>query len=207
MEQLLIQFVKFIAEVVGPSAEVALHDVKKKEIIALENGIITGRKVGAKDDAALIRIMNELAEHNQNYVSGYRGTSANSLPLRSSNLFIRDKNGKLEYVLCVNQNIAEIERFQSFLSFFTESKEPFSNTENQSTDESVDLMTNNLIFSEIERMKHSGIDINSKDARLNILKQLDEKGVFDVRKAVPKVCELLNISQATLYNYLKEIRN
>ncbi len=209
MEQLLKQFVQFVAEVIGPSAEIALHDVVKQEIIALENGVITGRQVGAKDDAALVRIMEKLAEHNKDFVCGYRGTSSNSLPLRSSNMFIRDDSGELRYVLCVNQNIAEIERFQSFLSFFTDIREPFSKQQNHTEvnpEDSIDLLTNNLIFSEIERMKHTGIDINSRDARLNILKQLDEKGVFDVRKAVPKVCELLSISQATLYNYLKEIR-
>ncbi len=210
MEQLLKQFVHFMAAVIGPSTEIALHDVVKSEIIALENGVITGRRNGAKDDAALVRIMKELAEHNKDFVCGYRGTSSTSLPLRSSNMFIRDESGELRYVICINQNIAEIERFQSYLSFFTDIKKPFSNelTKTESnTDDSIDLLTNNLIFSEIERMKHTGIDINSKEARTDILRQLDEKGIFDVRKAVPKVCDLLNISQATLYNYLKEIRN
>ena len=42
---------------------------------------------------------------------------------------------------------------------------------------------------------------------MSILRRLDEKGVFEVRRAVPKVCELLGISQATLYKYLKEIKN
>ena len=39
-----------------------------------------------------------------------------------------------------------------------------------------------------------------------ILRKLEEKGVFQLKDSVPQVCELLDISQATLYNYLREIR-
>lgn len=206
MEELLIQFAQFMARVLGPSTEIALHNMTTGEIIFLENGIITGRQAGEKDDPATLRILWELAAHNKDSVVGYRGQSTNSLPLRASNLFIRDRTGNLKYVLCANQNIAEIERFQNYLSFFTTARQPFSD-DTAEEGQSIDILTNNLIFSEIERMKHSGVDIDSRQARLTILKQLDEKGIFDVRKAVPKVCELLNISQATLYNYLKEIHH
>ena len=41
---------------------------------------------------------------------------------------------------------------------------------------------------------------------LAVLARLEEKGVFDMRDAVPQVCELLQISQATLYNYQRELR-
>ena len=43
-------------------------------------------------------------------------------------------------------------------------------------------------------------------SRAGLLRRLEEKGVFDMRDAVPQVCELLQISQATLYNYQRELR-
>ena len=46
-----------------------------------------------------------------------------------------------------------------------------------------------------------------KETKLRVLAALEQKGVFDVKDAVSLVCEQLSISQATLYNYLREIRN
>ena len=48
--------------------------------------------------------------------------------------------------------------------------------------------------------------LGSKEVKLRILRKLEEKGVFQLKDSVPRVCELLDISQATLYNYLREIR-
>lgn len=48
--------------------------------------------------------------------------------------------------------------------------------------------------------------LGSKEVKLRILRMLEEKGVFQLKDSVPQVCELLDISQATLYNYLREIR-
>ena len=41
---------------------------------------------------------------------------------------------------------------------------------------------------------------------MSIIKQLDEQGVFLVKDVIPQVCDLLSISQATFYNYLKEVK-
>ena len=71
--------------------------------------------------------------------------------------------------------------------------------------QTIEDLTFSVIVSEIEQAKPFSLD--SREAKMSILRRLDEKGVFEVRRAVPKVCELLGISQATLYKYLKEIKN
>ena len=51
------------------------------------------------------------------------------------------------------------------------------------------------------------LPLTTKSGRMMILRELDKQGVFLVRDIVPSVCEILCISQATLYNYLREIHN
>ena len=49
-------------------------------------------------------------------------------------------------------------------------------------------------------------DKMNKEAKIKLLKFLDERGVFLIQKSGQKVCSLLGISKFTLYNYLEEIR-
>ncbi len=46
----------------------------------------------------------------------------------------------------------------------------------------------------------------NKESKMKLLKFLDEKGVFLIKKSGERLCELLSISKFTLYNYLDEIR-
>ncbi|SHI55002.1 Predicted transcriptional regulator YheO, contains PAS and DNA-binding HTH domains [Dethiosulfatibacter aminovorans DSM 17477] len=204
MEKLLIQFANFMSRVQGPSTEITLHNFRTGEILFLKHGYVTGRQPDYKNNSETLERIKELAENNQDYLVGYRRISSNDQPLRSSNMFIRDENGELAYVLCVNQNIKELEQFQNFLSYFTTSCIPLESTATNK-EETIESLIDNIISDEIEKIKHSGLDIMTKEVRFDIINRLDKKGVFDVKGSVQKVCEVLNISQATMYNYLKEI--
>lgn len=62
-----------------------------------------------------------------------------------------------------------------------------------------------VLLDVIEKSKPSLLD--SKQDKIRILEELERKGFFSVKDAAPAVCKMLSISQATLYNYLREIRN
>ena len=64
--------------------------------------------------------------------------------------------------------------------------------------------TKHTIFHEVEQVKPNGLA--SKEVKLRVIDTLDQKGVFDVKDSVTLICEQLSISQATLYNYLREVR-
>ena len=63
-----------------------------------------------------------------------------------------------------------------------------------------------LVIADIIKTVGKPSALGSKEVKLRILRKLEEKGVFQLKDSVPQVCELLDISQATLYNYLREIR-
>ena len=48
--------------------------------------------------------------------------------------------------------------------------------------------------------------IMDRDTRVELIRRLDEKGIFQITKAVPLLAELLGLSRATVYNYLRDAR-
>ena len=50
------------------------------------------------------------------------------------------------------------------------------------------------------------LPIMSKDDKIDLIARLDEKGAFQVKRAVPLIAEELGLSRSTIYNYLAEAR-
>lgn len=202
--ELLKAVCAFFAEVFGTQTEIVIHDMRSGEIAFIVNGEITGREAGLTDQASTIRLLAVRADQEETpgRLVGYRTMSFRGKALRSSNLFLKDEQGEYRYSICINQDVSGLDMLQSYIDSFMGDKRlarPAIKGE-----ETVDNLILNIILSEMEQAKPMSLD--SRETKLGIIKRLDEKGVFDVRHAGPKVCELLQIAQPTLYKYLKEIR-
>ena len=66
------------------------------------------------------------------------------------------------------------------------------------------LMDNLLI--QCENMFDKPISHLNKDEKMKIIHFLDSKGAFLITKSGDRVCDFLNISKFTLYNYLENTR-
>ena len=51
------------------------------------------------------------------------------------------------------------------------------------------------------------VKLMEKEDKLQIVKRLDEKGVFLVKGAIDHVATILGVSRYTIYNYLDETRS
>ncbi len=200
---LLQQVCGFFAAVFGPKTEVVIHDMQTGEIVWIANGEITGRSTGKTEHLHTIRVVANRTENGPTpgTIIGYRSFASNATPLRSSNLFMRGEDGEYRYSICVNQDISPLMQFKGFMDEYLMENPRFKSEEDGNT---VDNLIMDIIVGEIEKAKPFSLD--SREARLRILKSLDEKGVFEVRYAGTKVCDMLEIAQPTLYKYLKEIR-
>ena len=47
----------------------------------------------------------------------------------------------------------------------------------------------------------------SREEKVSLVGRLADKGIFQVKKAVPVVADQLGLSRATVYNYLRDARN
>lgn len=199
-EKLLIKFCDFLTHVMGPQTEIVLHD-KAGTIIWIAQGHITGREVGQQELLpAMELVAKQRAAEGFDYTTGYKSFSRKGTPLRSSSLFFRDEEGRLDYVLCVNQDISAYVNLQQMLDAFIGDRPAVAQV--QPEQDTLDDVVMKMILGEIARMKPS--DIDSKEAKLRLIRRLNEKGIFGARGAVGTVCELLHIAQPTLYKYLQE---
>ena len=201
-EKLLIKFCDFLTHVMGPETEVVLHD-RDGVIIWIAQGHITGRAVGQQDLLpAMELVARQRAMEGFDYTTGYKSFSRRGTPLRSSSLFFRDEAGKLDYVLCVNQDISAYVDLQGVLDAFIGDRPAAAQV--QPDRDSLDEVVMKMIRGEISRMKPA--DIDSKEDKLRLIRRLNDKGIFGARGAVGTVCQLLHIAQPTLYKYLQEIK-
>lgn len=199
-EKLLIKFCDFLTHVMGPQTEIVLHD-RAGTIIWIAQGHITGREVGQQDLLpAMELVAKQRAAEGFDYTTGYKSFSRKGTPLRSSSLFFRDGAGTLAYTLCVNQDISAYVNLQQMLDAFIGDRPAVAQV--QPEQDTLDDVVMKMILGEIARMKPS--DIDSKEAKLRLIRRLNEKGIFGARGAVGTVCQLLHIAQPTLYKYLQE---
>lgn len=199
-EKLLIKFCDFLTHVMGPQTEIVLHD-RAGTIIWIAQGHITGREVGQQELLpAMELVAKQRAAEGFDYTTGYKSFSRKGTPLRSSSLFFRDEAGTLAYTLCVNQDISAYVDLQQMLDAFIGDRPAVAQV--QPEQDTLDDVVMKMILGEIARMKPS--DIDSKEAKLRLIRRLNEKGIFGARGAVGTVCELLHIAQPTLYKYLQE---
>ena len=194
-----------LSKLLGEDTEIALHDLDKQELVYIANGHITERAPGYKLNPSVYDVIIRLADPD-GHVIGYGTRSSKGKQLRSSHFLIRDKQQVPRALICINQDTAKLQAARDLLSSMI-SLRPLSDS--PEPDESdinyIQKMTQQVIVNAIEKMKPTSID--TRESKLEVLRQLELKGVFAVKDAVPNVCRLLSISQATLYNYLREIRS
>ena len=106
--ELLEQIAKAIAAQFGSNCEVVLHELSGKSayssIVAIENGHVTGRKVG-EDDSAEDQL-------------GYLTRTKDGKILKSSSVYIRDETGKVTGILGINYDISMMQLFENSLHDF-----------------------------------------------------------------------------------------
>lgn len=194
-----------MSKLLGDDTEIVLHDLVKQELVYIVNGHITGRDTGYKIDRSVYDVIINLAD-DDGHVIGYGSNTSKGKSLRSSHFIIRDGDNNPRAMICINQDTAKLQAARDLLDAMirlnplTDSPEPAFEDENF-----IQKMTQRVIIDSIEKMKPTSVD--TREGKLEILKQLEIKGVFAVKDAVPSVCKQLSISQATLYNYLREIRS
>lgn len=201
--QLLKSVMILIVKQFGDDCEVVLHDWSQgydKSIVAIENGHVTGRKVGDPGSNLGLTVMRGTSDglNNFNYVT----KTKDGKTVRSSTVYFLNDEGKPIGAMCINYNMTKMFDMQKTIEDFTmvgsEVKEIFVNDVNELLDF--------FLQESIESVGKSVNDMNKED-KIKALRYLDEKGAFLITKSGTKICKFFDISKFTLYNYLDEIRD
>ncbi len=207
--QKYIPMVDFLAEVLGNDAEVVLHDVSDMDnsVVAIRNNHISGRKVGAPVTNLALKVMKDQKYSNTPYIVNYKGVSEKGSILKSSTYFIRDQQGALIGMLCINIDYSKFEQFRNYLDGFirlpennqqaSPVEERFSSSVEAVTLDGIETIIRNIGVSP-ERM--------SQDEKIEVIKELNNSGVFLLKGSVAEVASQLKVSEATIYRYLTKIK-
>ena len=204
-KELFANILDLIENHFGGNCEVVLHDNTKEydhTIVDIRNGHITGRKIGDCGGNWGLEVMRKNTEETHVYNKIIHTRTGKII--RGSSMFLQDDAGNNIGSICINFDITDAVKCEEYLKEFNNySSATPSSHELFSTD--VTQLMDSLI-TQSQGMFDKPITELTKDEKIEIVKFLDSKGAFLITKSGDRVCELLNISKFTLYNYLDAIR-
>ncbi|MCL2608904.1 MAG: helix-turn-helix transcriptional regulator [Treponema sp.] len=200
----LKQLARALAVQFGSKCEITVHDLTdglESTIVAIENGHITGRKIGDGPSRIVIRALHDPLSAEDSL--GYLTRTQDGRLLRSSSLYIRDDTGKPVALLGINYDFTELSLATSILTSFTSVQNEGQG--GKSGIETIYTNVNNMMDCLIEEsLVHVGkpVALMDRDDKVKAIKYLDERGAFLVKKSGDKVSNYFGISKYTLYSYL-----
>lgn len=217
-----IPLVKFLGNTLGPDYEIVLHDLTLKQpaIIAITNKHISGRDMDAPLTNMAMQTIAEKSYTTQDWKLNYRGQSANGKILRCSTLYIKDGQGKLIGLLCINFDDSRFRDISEQVfalchpnKYVTQNiainTTPLASDNGDSEQEtfynSISAATEDALLSVVNTLQVPA-DRLTQTEKLKILQLLDEKGLFMLKGVVPIIAQKLSCSPASIYRYLSKIR-
>ncbi|MDD2447335.1 MAG: PAS domain-containing protein, partial [Tissierellia bacterium] len=216
-----IKLVEFLGITLGPDYEIVLHDVREKEnsIIAIANGHITGRGIGSPISQKCLNLINNKDYLERDFDTNFNSVSNNTNKLlRSSILYIKDNN-ELIGLLCMNFNDSKYMAISKEIMELCHPHELIGKNNFEAVDEIMPALDDNTNFENHNIHNLARITIETilqkiqipperltKDEKLEIVRELNHKGLFRLKESVQIVAELLHCSEATIYRYLSSLK-
>lgn len=195
-----------IVAVVGPHCEVVVHDFSDLEhSVVVVAGNITGRRPGAPvPDLSFTPAELQCNTPDQiNYHS-----KAGERALQSSTIWLRNPEGRPIGAICINVDYTDMLNLRDLAERLTaptraSSGLVVSDTFARDLDELIDLSVTNFLQQE----NIPGVEALNHNDKLRLIQALEERGLFQIRGAVNRVAEHLNVSRASIYNYRSSLKN
>ncbi|MCI6255726.1 MAG: helix-turn-helix transcriptional regulator [Clostridiales bacterium] len=204
--QFLFQLAKGIAQQFGPNCEVVVHDLisndAESSIVAIENGHVTGRKVGDGPSHVVLEALNSDRTKLKDHVAYLTRTKDGKI-LKSSTFYIRDDSGEAVGIFGINYDITLMLAMENNLKQFTgteqETREPEPIARNVS-----DLLDE--LIEQSVRVVGKPVALMNKEDKVKAIQFLNNTGAFLITKSGDKVCKFFGISKYTLYSYIDEAK-
>jgi predicted transcriptional regulator YheO len=211
----------FLAELLGPRTEVVLHDTSdlSRSIVALTNGHVSGRSVGGPATDLVLKVLQNHEHDDRDFLANYLAESRTGGTFRSSTFFIRDAEGEVVGMLCVNIDDEPLTRARDLLEAITATtgfvkgasrggavgvdRRPTAVTERLS------MNVDELALDGVARIVAAqGVDPQrmTPDEKIAAVREIERAGVFLLKGAVAQVAEALCVSEPTVYRYVRQVR-
>ncbi|MFJ4452976.1 transcriptional regulator [Pseudomonas sp. NPDC089392] len=202
--------IQALGSVAARNMEILLHDLDHPEhsVVAIVNGHLSGRSVGSpilaapEQDQGFKALMQASADQQgcEPVVLPDYPTTLKGRTLRSATAIFRDSSGHPFASLCVNTDVTGLDAAMSFLQQF----QPLGAAApalNEPAD--MELLMSEIIQASLQR---SGQGRMNKQAKVEAVRVMQERGLFIVKGGVEKAASALGVTRYTIYNYLEHLR-
>ncbi|MFJ3794042.1 transcriptional regulator [Kitasatospora sp. NPDC090091] len=187
-----------VALLLGPYAEVVLHDAVRDEVLAIWNPM-TARAPG---DPSLLGELDRQGPSAPDVYGPYAKLLPDGRRLSSVSAVLRDAEGTPSAVLCVNLDRGPLEQASALLAAFAAptAPRPAPLFERDWTERMNDVIGGYV------RAHGRPPERLTREDRIAVLRRLDQAGVLAVRRAVPAVATALKVSRSTVYTLLADLK-
>lgn len=189
-----------MAVMFGKNCEIVIHDMNHKDtpIVYIMNGQVSGRKNNEKKNVLGGRDI-------EKFFDGIDivncKTSIGQKNLKSSTFHF--KTERCHYAFGINYNYDNLSFvkavIEDLLCVGEDIDEVIKNTFGS------DHVLDDL-FEDALRALNKPISAMNKADRIQIIRILDSKGAFTLKKSIPTISQKLGISRCTIYNYLRQMQ-
>lgn len=191
----------------GSSCEIAIHDLKTKDleksIVYIENGHISNRQTGDGPSGIVLETLQSDPSTIQDKLS-YLTKTEDGRILKSSTFYIRDDDGSISYIFSLNYDITAFTAASTAIQSLIATKDNLPDL----TGDSPRQITHNvnelldLLIEQAVAKVGKPVAMMNKDDKVAVVQYLDHAGAFLITKSGDKVSSYLGISKFTLYSYM-----
>ena len=191
----------------GSSCEIAIHDLKTKDleksIVYIENGHISNRQTGDGPSGIVLETLQSDPSAIHDKLS-YLTKTEDGRILKSSTFYIRDNDGSISYIFSLNYDITAFTAASTAIQSLIATKDKLPDL----TGDSPRQITHNvnelldLLIEQAVAKVGKPVAMMNKDDKVAVVQYLDHAGAFLITKSGDKVSSYLGISKFTLYSYM-----
>lgn len=207
--EFLGRLAKGITSQFGRNCEVVVHDLTSKDpdstIVVIENGHVSGRKVGDGPSYVAFEAMNAKPEDVQDRLS-YLTKTDDGRVLKSSTIYLRDSKGKPYGVFAINSDNTLFMAMRDVLADITALTVKQPESDAKRIPHNVADLLDELIEESVQYVGKP-VALMTKEDKVKAIGFLNDAGAFLVTKSGQKVCTYFGISKFTLYSYMDEAKS
>ncbi len=207
MIQFLLRLAKALPAQFGPNCEVVIHDLQSNDpdssIVAIENGHVSGRKVGDGPSHVVLEAMNSGAAVEDRL--SYLTKTADGKTLKSTTVYIRDEEQAPIGVFSINYDITLMLAMEETLRQFTSTAPETQDGSPEPITRNVSDLLDELIEQSVKRVGKP-VALMTKEEKVKAIGFLNDTGAFLITKSGGRVCKYFGISKYTLYSYIEEAK-
>ena len=191
----------------GSSCEIAIHDLKTKDleksIVYIENGHVSNRQTGDGPSGIVLETLQSDPSTIHDKLS-YLTKTEDGRILKSSTFYIRDDDGSISCIFSLNYDITAFTAASTAIQSLIATKDNLPDL----TGDSPRQITHNvnelldLLIEQAVAKVGKPVAMMNKDDKVAVVQYLDHAGAFLITKSGDKVSSYLGISKFTLYSYM-----